>query len=74
VLVREPHQFGFERAHQALAIGARLVEVAEEDRRVAGDDDRRAPMGHAPLPGSGPIERFASRGQIMTAAVVPFPS
>src|SRR5436305_1451472 len=40
VLVREPDQLSVERAHQLLAFGARLVELAEEDRRVAADDDR----------------------------------
>src|SRR5437763_4263119 len=40
VLVREPDQLGVERADQLLAFGARLVELAEEDGRVAGDDDR----------------------------------
>ncbi len=40
VLVREPHQLRIERAHQPLAFGAWLVELAEEDRHVASDDDR----------------------------------
>jgi hypothetical protein len=39
VLVREPDQLGVERPDQPLAFGARLVELAEEDGRVAGDDD-----------------------------------
>jgi hypothetical protein len=40
VLVGEPDQLRVERAHQPLAFGARLVELAEEDRHVAADDDR----------------------------------
>ena len=31
-------------------------------------------MRHDGLPGRGPIERFASRGQITTAAIARFPS
>src|SRR3712207_4652123 len=40
VLVREPDQFGVERAHPQLAFGVRLVELAEPNRHVAADDDR----------------------------------
>jgi hypothetical protein len=40
VLVGEPDQLGGEGAHQSLAFGERLVELAEEDCRVARDDDR----------------------------------
>src|ERR687890_1448667 len=40
VLVREPDQLGVERTHPQLAFGVRLVELAEPDRHVAGDDDR----------------------------------
>ena len=36
----EPDQLGVERAHQQLAFGVRLVELAEPDRHVAADDDR----------------------------------
>ena len=39
VFVREPDLRRVERADQPLAFGARLVELGEEDRRVAGDDD-----------------------------------
>jgi hypothetical protein len=42
VLMREPDQLGVERADQPLTFGARLVELAEEDGRVAGDDDPAA--------------------------------
>ena len=35
VLVREPDQLGVERAHQLLAFGLRLIELAEPDRHVA---------------------------------------
>src|SRR5512143_3392848 len=41
VLVREPDQLGVERAHPQLAFGVRLVELAEPNRHVATDDDRR---------------------------------
>src|SRR4249920_4049755 len=40
VLVREPDQLGVERAHPQLALGARLVELAEPNGHVAADDDR----------------------------------
>src|SRR5262245_28443521 len=40
VLVREPDQLGLERASPQLALGARLVELAEPNRHVAADDDR----------------------------------
>jgi len=40
VLVREPDQLGVERAHPQLAFGARLVKLAEANRRVAADADR----------------------------------
>src|SRR5205823_3754018 len=40
VLVREPHELGLERAHPQLALGARLVELAEANGYVAADDDR----------------------------------
>ena len=40
MLVREPDQLGVERAHQQLAFGVRLVELAEPHRHVAADDDR----------------------------------
>jgi hypothetical protein len=39
VLVREPDELGLERAHPQLALGARLVELAEPNRHVAADDD-----------------------------------
>jgi hypothetical protein len=39
VLVGEPDELGVERADQPLAYGARLVELPEEDGRVASDDD-----------------------------------
>ncbi len=39
VLVREPDLLRVERADQPLAFGARLVELGEEDRHVAADDD-----------------------------------
>jgi len=39
VLVREPDLLRVERADQPLAFGARLVQLGEEDRRVAADDD-----------------------------------
>ena len=39
VLVREPDLLRVERADQPLAFGARLVELCEEDRHVAADDD-----------------------------------
>ena len=41
--VREPDQFGVERAHSQLAFGVRLVELAEPNRHVAADDDRTPP-------------------------------
>src|SRR5580765_2967327 len=40
VLVCEPDELGLERAHPQLALGARLVELAEADGHVAADDDR----------------------------------
>src|SRR5215212_8833322 len=40
VLVREPDQFGVERAHPQLAFGVRLVELAKPNGHVAADDDR----------------------------------
>src|SRR5205823_9188062 len=40
VLVRKPDELGLERAHPQLALGARLVELAEADGHVAADDDR----------------------------------
>src|SRR6266542_4977222 len=40
VLVREPDELGLERAHPQLALGARLVELAEANGHVAADDDR----------------------------------
>jgi len=40
VCVGEPDQLGVERAHQQLAFGVRLVELAEPNRHVAADDDR----------------------------------
>src|SRR6266511_608138 len=40
VLVREPDELGLERAHPAVAPGARLVELAEANGHVAADDDR----------------------------------
>src|SRR3954470_15652480 len=40
VLVREPDHLGVERTHQELAFGVRLVELAEPDRHITGDDDR----------------------------------
>src|SRR5438874_7668596 len=40
VLVREPDQLGVERAHQQLAFGVRLVELAESNRHVAADNHR----------------------------------
>ena len=39
LLVREPDQLRVEPAHQQLAKGARLVELAEPNRHVAADDD-----------------------------------
>ena len=39
VLVREPDLLRVERADQPLAFGARLIELGEEDRHVAADDD-----------------------------------
>jgi hypothetical protein len=38
----EPDQLGVERTHAQLALGARLVELAEANRHVAADDDRRS--------------------------------
>src|SRR6187551_3671722 len=43
VFVREPDQLRVERAHQQLAFGVRLVELAEPNRHVAADDDRMPP-------------------------------
>src|SRR5256885_8979615 len=40
VLVREPDELGLERAHPQLALGARLVELAEADGHVTADDNR----------------------------------
>ncbi|MGO4841558.1 hypothetical protein AB4144_55795, partial [Rhizobiaceae sp. 2RAB30] len=40
MLVREPDQFGVERAHQQLAVGLRLVKLAKPNRHVAANDDR----------------------------------
>ena len=40
VLVREPDELGLERAHPQLALGVRLVELAEANSHVAADDDR----------------------------------
>jgi hypothetical protein len=40
VLVREPDQFGIERAHLPLTFGLRFVELAEPHRHVTADDDR----------------------------------
>jgi len=40
VLVREPDEFGVERARPKLALGARVVELAEANGHVAADDDR----------------------------------
>src|SRR6266542_3859902 len=40
MLVREPHELGLERAHPQLALGARLVELAEANGHVTADDDR----------------------------------
>src|SRR5581483_9523606 len=40
VLVRKPDQLGVERAHPPLALGVRLVELAEPNRHVAADDHR----------------------------------
>lgn len=39
MLVREPDQLGVERAHEQLACGVRLVELAEPNRHVAADDE-----------------------------------
>ena len=39
VLVRQPDLRRVERADQPLALGARLVELGEEDRHVTPDDD-----------------------------------
>ena len=38
--MREPDLLGVKPANQPLAWGARLVELGEEDRHVAADDDR----------------------------------
>ena len=43
MLVREPDELGLERAHPQLALGVRLVELAEPNRHVAADDDRTLP-------------------------------
>src|SRR6266516_7676019 len=40
VLVREPDELGLERAYPQLALGARLVQLAEATGHVAADDDR----------------------------------
>src|ERR1700690_2912365 len=40
VLVREPDQLRVERADELLAFGVRLIELAEPNRHVAGNDDR----------------------------------
>jgi hypothetical protein len=40
VLVREPDELGLERAHPQVALGARLVELAEANGHVPADDDR----------------------------------
>src|SRR5215207_5967599 len=40
LLVREPDQLGVEREHPQLALGVRLVELAEPNRHVTADDDR----------------------------------
>jgi hypothetical protein len=40
VLVGEPDELGVERAHPELALGARLVELAEANGYVPADDDR----------------------------------
>jgi hypothetical protein len=40
VLVGEPDELGLERAHPQLALGARLVELAEANGHVTADDDR----------------------------------
>jgi len=37
VLVGEPDELGLERAHPQLALGARLVELAEANGHVAAD-------------------------------------
>jgi len=41
VLVGEPHQLGVKRADELLALGARLVELAEEDRGVTASTHSR---------------------------------
>src|SRR6266508_269382 len=41
VLVREPDQLGLERAHPQLALGARLVELAEAECREQAVRNRR---------------------------------
>src|SRR5262249_47049741 len=40
VLVGEPDELGLERTHPQLALGVRLLELAEPNRHVAADDDR----------------------------------
>lgn len=39
MLVREPDEFGFERTHPKLALGARLVELAKANGHAAVNDD-----------------------------------
>jgi hypothetical protein len=46
VLVGEPDHLGVERAHQQLAFGVRLVELAEPNRYVAADDYRTSASLH----------------------------
>jgi hypothetical protein len=40
VLVREPEELGLERVHPQLALGTRIVELAEADGHVPADHDR----------------------------------
>jgi len=40
IRVREPDQLGVERAHEQLAFGVRLIELAEPNRHVTADDNR----------------------------------
>ena len=62
MLVREPHVGGVEGAHGTLALGARVVELVEEDRGVTGDHDPTSVSLHDDDLGQRSLSSFSSIG------------
>ena len=69
VLVREPDELGLERAHPQLALGARLVELAEANGHVAAADTTPQPATTSPA--ASPKARAAATRPGYSSATSP---